>query len=195
MIKEIETANDVLNLPAEEAKQWINEVWSGKRKVDNNFNWHGMAEVAGDYGTSEKKYVNGKPNLKWTEISVSIYEKLAMSGNSKDYRSFMPSAMQHRAWAITRHGERKGDYILDPDIIVRWFFNDLKLSYEEALKKSLEFRSLKSVDEIKNFDIELLRELKNIKIHLSPIKWLVENSNYKPSEELAKWLEIRTKLP
>jgi len=86
-VKEIQTANQLLEQEAAQVKSWVGEYWEGKHQVPKDFNWHGLAEVAASNFFRHD-------DLTWAEISVGIYDRLH---NQSPALNFDGSAMNLRA--------------------------------------------------------------------------------------------------
>ncbi|MGD2182432.1 hypothetical protein [Lusitaniella coriacea] len=195
--------SSLLKQDAEQVQFWLKQVLMGQQQVPENFNWHGLAEVAASEATNLSRLSSNKRlSLIWAGIAISIYESLIKEENKDEAKeSFLHSLMNLKSCMIVRFGSANKDLILDPTPIIDWFFDSLNISYEEAIEKSSNwkeiFRSLNSEEtdfQIKKRKQEIL-ELRLIKNRLKIIKSLVDSNQFSPNEQLKSWLSIRKKLP
>lgn len=182
------TPSELIKLSPAEVQAWLNRVWSGKEEVPEDFHWHGLAEGA----ASRANPFKGTPNLGWAVISAEVYKKLAYEIDPGSEESYLPSAMNLRASLIQKLGVVKEHPVLDPETIVRWFYDNLHISYEAAVERSAKWKESGPRSGLSMADV---LELNRIKHRLSYIKRLVESGHLDPDEEIAKWLEIRDQLP
>ncbi len=177
--------NEILQQDATEVLNWLKHVRKGELPLPINFNWHGLAEAAAfdarlDYGDNSPLV-----NLAWAEVATSIYDFLAQSARSGG-ESFLISSMLLRAAMIAELGAIPDHPVLDVDRVINWFFDSLKISLNEAMKKA---------DNWKSCSLEEIRELRKIKNRLKVISVLVESGKIIPRVELGTWLALRNKLP
>ena len=180
--------------------EWLKGVRTGVIPEPGEFNWLGVAEAAAvdsRRGLDEKDDVlAAAENLEWAAVSVAVYEKLAQA--TQDKFSFEPSAMMLRAFFIAHLGVSIGHSILDPQILLDWFWNNLTLTLDEAVQKAAAYKqslSTKQAGQWDDLEIRTLITLRHLKLRLSPIKRLVEGSKLKPDAKLATWLGIYSELP
>ena len=163
-------------------KRWLTNVEPGQQSPSQKFDWLGLAEATASKARSEM-------DLDWAEIAISIYNQLARKVDSPSRKeSLMYSQMNLRAFFISRLGPTANHLVLDPQPIVKWFFDNLRISVEEASEKASHWTEL---------DIESIRELRRIKNRLAPIK-LLKDARMLPQDfdsMLSSWLGIRSQLP
>lgn len=158
---------------------WVQEAQEGRKSVPDNFNWHGLAECAG-----QNAHKPDAENLVWARIAVAVYEALA---NEHPDSSFLLSAMFIRARMIGLLGPRPKDAVLDPDMIRAWFSKDLSCGPDEAMARSEAAWKSRNVAE--------LRTLRRIKNKLAVIEHLRSGKRSPPFDEYTGWLAVQDKLP
>jgi len=174
-------------------RQWVDSVCSGERVSQSDFNWLGLAEVSASLSRRglEPGSIIGKDNIDWALASISAYKWLAEKDNRRAEASAV-SSMYLRAYLISRCGARSGDPLLDPQIIVNWFWSDLRMSVEEVADKyagwldRINARSGKEADRI---DVAEFLELSRIKQRLLVLRFLVETGVFIPDPPLKAWLD------
>lgn len=186
-VQEVHSANEALEMPPAQVQEWLASVWSGEQKVPEDFNWHGLAEVAAD--RANRRLLGEQPNLEWAEVSVAIYERLAIEDEGD---SFLQSAMTLRAALILQLGAKRGHPVLDPEPIFHWFYDNLHLARDEAIKQASTWREFGPGGGVGRNELLMLRRIKN---RLGVIKLMSEGTHFTPDAELAKWLEVREQLP
>lgn len=152
---------------------WLMDIWQGRRQAPADFNWLGLAQSAAVEARASL-------SLPWTQVTLSIYESTQTPAYDQN------SAMMLRAYLIRHIGARRGDAILDPAVIVRWFFDNLPLSREEAEQRARNWQDL---------PIAQIKTLRQIKNRLSVLHLLAEQHLLDAYPELASWLELRDRLP
>ncbi len=160
---------------------WIQRAWSGQIEVPENFNWLGIAESAGTTA-------NLHADIQWAEVAIRIYEWLALQRSNPSFRhSELSSAMSLRSSMMHKHHQTvPGHYVLDPELIVQWFYNELAWNYDEVAEKTKNWQAL-------SFEqILLLRQIKN---RLSKLKHLVNDGYLQPANDLQAWLALYPELP
>jgi hypothetical protein len=199
----VELLNSLLELDCSQAKDWLSRVWQEEDQVPNGFNWLGLAEAA---AFKARKEINPKlktPNLVCAEVATTIYDFLANREiNSATKESFWQSSMMLRAYMIRRFGVVSHDPVLDVEKITSWFLDGLD-QYQDVQAQISEWReaftayqqSVDQVQNLENFPLEKLQQLRRIKTRLGVLKFLYEDVRIKPTEEISKWLAIRKHLP
>jgi len=192
--------NELLRQGAAAARQWVDSVQMGERVSPSDFNWLGLAEVCALQARRgvEPGSTIGNDNIDWARASVSAYQWLADKDPGYAH-SFTLSAMFLRAYLISRCGAKPGDPILDPQIIVDWFWQNVRMSAEEAVAKSAGWRSRltartstgKKADRL---EVTELRELRYIRLRLNVLRLLSEAGVLVPDASLKTWLDAREKL-
>jgi len=163
-------------------KRWLADVEPGQQPSSQRIDWLGLAELAASKARAQL-------DLEWADIALAIYEPLARKMDRQSRKeSLMYSAMNLRAFLITRLGATEGQPILDPQAIVNWFFDNLATSFDQASTDAAHWRTL---------DIQRVRELRWIKNRLAPIKLLMDSGTCPRDScpELNRWLRIRSQLP
>ncbi|MGV0103673.1 DUF1822 domain-containing protein [Nostoc sp. DSM 114160] len=193
----------LLQKEPEQVQAWLRMVWAEPQQVPEKFNWLGLAEIstfrAQELANEESKESHSE-SLAWAEIATSVYEFLA-ENNPSFSESYLYSLMGLRAYTILKFGAIPGNPVLDVQQIVNWFFDNLHISYQEALVKAADWRealAAKNPEETqKKFDSELedFRKLRLIKNRLSIIKYLSKSKDFIPNEELNIWISLWEKLP
>ncbi|MDZ8085137.1 MAG: hypothetical protein RMY16_05985 [Nostoc sp. DedQUE12b] len=193
----------LLQQDAEEVQTWLRMVWAKQQQVPEKFNWLGLAEVStftAQELANEESNESHSESLAWAEIATSVYEFLAENNPSFSER-YLHSLMGLRAYTILKFGAIPGNPVLDIHLIINWFFDNLHISYEEALIKAADWRKALAANNPeetqKKFDSELedFRKLRLIKNRLSIIKYLSKSKDFLPNEELNTWISLWEKLP
>lgn len=187
--------NSLMKKDAIQVQAWLKSIWTGKEHISDNFNWHGLAEVAA-FRASDNL------NLEWAKVAIYVYNFLAANQpNASGKESFMSSAMTLRAYMISKLCATPGDEVLDIEYLVHWFFNDLKISDKDALiqadawKKMLASKNKKDIQNKLDAELEEFRILRRIKNRLTLFKLLSESNKFSPDKEITAWLLIQDKLP
>jgi hypothetical protein len=171
--------SNLLQQPPTQVQNWIRSVWIGQQRAPEKFNWLGLADAAALRARSQQ-------DLSWAKVASMLYERLADEADLSGREKYIESAMQLKAYMITKIGPVPGDSVLDINQILHWFFENLKFSPEEATQKSTVWKTL---------SIEDIRELRLLKNRLSVLTLLVNSGKIKPNQELSAWLLLRNKLP
>jgi len=176
----------LLERSPEKLQAWVERVWredpKGSRK---NYNWWlGLAYSIGVKARIDLALDDpNPPNLEWAAIAIAIYEHLGDE-------SAMQGSMRRRLNLILRLGHRPDHVLLDANNIVRWFYDILEMTREEAIAKvSIGIRNLWSDSP---YD---LRELRYMKGRLGVIRQLVKRDIIQPDDDLQQWLDIQKQLP
>jgi len=175
--------NQLLRQDASCVKAWLKDIWSGKLKAPEEFNWLGLAQGATSIANSGDANVS---NLSWAEVATSVYDKLIAEESIDGKEAHMFSLMMLQAAMIAKFGFISGHPVLDIDRVILWFFDSLTISRQEAETKAASWMQY-SMDEI--------RELRGIKNRLRVILALADSGKLIPDEELSQWLLLRKKLP
>jgi len=173
--------------------QWLGDVDEGKRRVPLGFNWLGLAEAAADF--ARKSDVKSS-NLEWARAAVAAYEQLMRADEGT--RNFgEDSSMMLRAAMIGIFGPAKGDSVLDPDTILRWFTKDLDVTLPDAKESVDRWRSLgcHARSEAYGRELTLVRRLRRVKNRLRAIDALSRVSGVTLTDYLRQWLALREELP
>ncbi|WP_448269855.1 hypothetical protein [Nostoc sp. DSM 114159] len=193
----------LLQKEPEQVQAWLRMVWAEPQQVPEKFNWLGLAEVStfrAQELANEEFNESHSESLAWAEIATSVYEFLA-ENNPSFSELYLNSLMGLRAYMIVKFGAFPENPVLDIQQIVTWFFDNLHISYQEALTKAADWRealAAKNPEETqKKFDSELedFRKLRLIKNRLSIIKYLSKSKDFVPNEELNIWISLWEKLP
>lgn len=188
-------ANDLACKTSSEVKSWLDDVLSRKIETSSEFNWLGLAEVAGSNAREAAVKDERFSSIEWAEISLRIYEKLSKSSDKTISHSLKTSAMMLRVFMINSFGNLKENHVFDVQKVFDWFYDNLDLSLDSALEFSNKFKGLikdKKFSELETNRNELIkiRKIKNclgvigelklsdkIFIEDGIQKWLVEKDN------------------
>ncbi|WP_335017143.1 hypothetical protein [Nostoc sp.] len=132
----------LLQKDPEQVRTWLRMVWAEQQQVPEKFNWLGLAEVStfrAQELANEESNESHSESLTWAEIASSVYEFLAENNLSFSER-YLDSLMGLRTYMILKFGALPGNRVLDIQQIVNWFFDNLHISYEEALIKATDWR-------------------------------------------------------
>ena len=130
-----------------------------------------------------------KLNIDWANVAVRSYEYLAQIGTSSERNSALSSAMNLRAFLISKLGLSRGHPVLDPEIIIKWFNAESKYSLSqlrEMLGKGAPWKSLPEHDVL---------ELRRIKNRINVLRVLADNSKLAAHTDLESWLRLWNQLP
>ena len=125
----------------------------------------------------------------WAEVATAIYDRLAEAAEQKkpgSGESLRISSMMLRAGAIAKYGIIPNDSVLDVNLILQWFWDNIKESREDVEQKAANWKML---------PIEEMRELRQLKNRLKVIAALASGDKYVLDEQLKAWLSLREKLP
>ena len=178
----------ILEQNAESVLIWVNNIFSGKTAQPQDFNWLLLADVCSAKGRKSQNG-SGLPDRTWAEVATAIYDRLADDADRKkpgSGESFTISSMMLRAGAIEKHGVISGHPVLDVNLILQWFWNNIKESCEDVEKKAANWKTL---------PIAEIRELRQLKNRLKVIAALADSDQYVLDENLNSWLSLREKLP
>lgn len=178
----------ILEQDAESVLIWVKNIFSGQTAQLQEFNWLLLADIS---STKARKGQNGSglPDRKWAEVATTIYDRLADAAKQKkpgSGESFTISSMMLRAVAIAKLGVISDHPVLDVNLILQWFWDNIKESREEVEKKATNWKTL---------PIEEIRQLRQLKNRLNVIAALADSDKYVLNEELNTWLSVREKLP
>lgn len=187
MTQVISSINQLIQRDATFVKNWLQGALDDELESSQNFNWLGLAEVAGANACNASS-----DNLLWAEIAVFVYEKLATGKKASEAHYFLDSAMRLRALMICRFDSVSGHPVLDVHALVHWFISNLNISYEEAEEKS-SFLKIHTANMANQIDD--LRQLRRIKNRLAVLSMLVECQKLQPDKNLSAWLSLRSMLP
>lgn len=179
------TVNELCTWKPTDVQSWLDSVLSSKERLPQRFNWLLLAEHAAHMA-------RWCDDLEWARVGTRVYDWL----HRADLDGSDLSSMNLRVYFIKKRGGVSGDPLLDPNVILKWFYESLPLSFAEAqlgipkCKETIATGNIKGPE-----DLQLCRELRLIKNKLNVMALLFESDAIRPDEELSKWLEIRTNLP
>jgi hypothetical protein len=178
----------ILEQDAESVLIWVNNIFSGQTAQPQDFNWLLLADVA---AAKARKGENGSGlcDRTWAQVATTIYDRLAEAAEQKkpgSAESFTISSMMLRAGAIAKLGVISDDPVLDVNLILQWFWDNIKESREDVEKKATNWKTL---------PIAEIRELRPLKNRLKVIAALANSDKYVLDEELNTWLAMRERLP
>ncbi|MCC3502572.1 MULTISPECIES: hypothetical protein [unclassified Microcoleus] len=167
---------------------WVKNTFSAQTTAPQDFNWLLLADV------SSAKARKGENNAglfdrTWAEVATTIYDRLAEVAEQKkpgSGESVKISSMMLRAGAIAKYGIVPNDSVLDVNLILQWFWDNIKDSREDVEQKAANWKTL---------PIEEIRELRQLKTRLKVIAALANSDKYVLDEELKAWLSLPEKLP
>lgn len=180
----IPSVTELFTLEPAEVQSWLDSVLSCRERLPKDFNWRLLAE-------NSAHLARWSDDVEWARVGIRVYDWLhSLDPHHND------SSMTLRAYFIERLGGVSNDPLLDPNVILRWFYENLPMSFVEAEQgipkctETIAKGNIQGPD-----DLQLCRELRQIKNKLNIIALLVESEAVCPDNELQKWLEIRTKIP
>jgi len=180
--------DSILEQDAESVLIWVKKIFSDQATQPQEFNWLLLADVS---SAKARKGQNssGLPDREWAEIATTIYDRLADDAEHKKTgsgESFRISSMMLRAGAIAKLGVISDHCVLDVNLILQWFWDNIKESPEDVEKKAANWKML---------PIAEIRELRQLKNRLKVIVALADSDKYVLDEKLNTWLNLREKLP
>ncbi len=179
----------------EQVQSWLKNVWTEQKLVPEKFNWLSLAELSASKAremASNKSEYNSS-SIAWADVSTSVYEFLAQK-HPEFSPGYLSCSMNLRADMIVKFGAIPNNSVLGTEIIINWFFDNLEISYQDALIKTTDWRdTLASNDVIKiknkfEADMEDMKKISFIKNRLNTIKLLFQSKDFYPSEELNNWI-------
>lgn len=178
----------ILEQNAQSVLIWVNNIFSGQTAQPQDFNWLLLADVA---STKARKGKNGSGlcDRTWAQVATTIYDNLSEAAEQKkpgSGESFTISSMMLRAAAIGKLGVICEHPVLDVNLILQWFWDNIKESRKDVEKKAANWQTL---------PIAEIRELRQLKNRLKVIDALADTDKYVLDEELSTWLSVREKLP
>lgn len=178
----------ILEQDAESVLIWANNIFSGQTAQPQDFNWLLLADAA---SAKARKGENssGLFDRTWAEVAVTIYDRKADEAERKKQgsgESLAISSMMLRAAGIGKLGAISQHPVLDVNLILQWFWDNIKDSLENVEKKAANWQ---------NLPIPEIRELRQLKNRLKVIAALADTDRYVLDEELSTWLAVREKLP
>ncbi|MDF0555742.1 hypothetical protein [Kamptonema sp. UHCC 0994] len=180
--------DNIVEQDAESVLIWIKNIFSDQATKPQEFNWLLLADVS---SAKARKGQNGSGlcDRKWAEVATTIYDYLANEAEHKKIgsgESFTISSMMLRAGAIAKVGVISDHPVLDVNLILQWFWDNIKESREDVEKKAANWQTL---------PIAEIRELRQLKNRLKIIAALADSDKYVLDEKLNTWLHLREKLP
>jgi len=178
----------ILEQDAKSVLAWAKNTLSAQTTAPQDFNWLLLADVSSE---SARKGENnaGLFDRTWAEVATAIYDRLAEAAEQKkpgSGESVRISSMMLRAGAIAKYGVIRNDSVLDVNLILQWFWDNIKESRQDVEQKAANWKTL---------PIQEIRELRQLKNRLKVIAALASSDKYVLDEELKAWLSLREKLP
>src|SRR6476620_1625760 len=173
---------------AESVLAWVKNKLSPKTTAPEDFDWLLLADV---FYANARNSQNGSgwPDRTWAKVATAIYDRLADDPDRQktgSRESFTTSSMMQQAGAIEKHGVISGHPVLDVNLILQGFWNNIKEPCEDVEKKAPNWKTL---------PIAEIRELRQLKNRLKVIAALADSDRYVLDENLNSWLSLRDKLP
>jgi hypothetical protein len=103
------------------------------------------------------------------------------------------SAMTLRVYLIDNFGDLKGNYVLDSQIIINWFYNSLDLTFDEVLEESSLWNNLNHEEKILRLKTspDNMIKIMRIKNRLVVIDSLQKTEKIELNDDLKLWLKSR----
>jgi hypothetical protein len=176
----IPSINEILEQDPSSIINWLEKLL--EEDLPTEFTLLGLANIAAFKAYDSPNTENN--SIKWAKVAILIYDKLALNESKLSINnSFITSSMMLRVGMINKFGSINNHSILDIDIVLQWFKENLKLSYAEVKEKITNWNL---------FPIDEIRELRQLKNYLQVISFL--NKSYLDSE-LRTWIALRNLLP
>ena len=179
------TLKDLIQQEPMQLSHQISEIRQGKQWVATNFNWLGLAQAARLKATMSSRI---EDCLSWGRAAVSAYAMAIEQDYLPAQSTLHLQAMYFRVTMIDDHGAIKDDILLDPELVIRWFFQCLSFTQQQVL-------SLLLMQTRHELSIEQVQKLRYIKQALSIIRQLPENILLRYRRELHPWFSLQSLLP
>jgi hypothetical protein len=196
-LEAVKLLKSLLQQNPEQVQSWLKNIWAEQKPVPEKFNWLSLAELsaskAREMAFNENEYSSS--SIDWADVSTSVYEFLAHK-HPEFSPGYLSCSMNLRAEMIVKFGAVSNNSVLDAQIIINWFFDNLEISYEDALIKTKNWRDTlasNDVAKIKNkfeTDMEDMKKISFIKNRLNTIKVLSQSKDFHLSEELNNWISF-----
>ncbi len=196
------SVNEWLQQEPEFVAQWLREVENGGIEIQEDFNWHGLAQGSASLAQKFALERERQRSLQWAGVAIALYEQLipktpVLHRNSLDCDSFAQSAMNLRVNMMRAWGACPEHLVLDPKIVTDWFFQQFSQSAEE-IKREAEPWQRPGIFQDRQYianHLETLKHLRRLKNYLNVIEPLLGLNNWQPPEELEAWLSLKPLLP
>ncbi len=133
-------------------------------------------------------------SLGWAGLAIRAAQLYALQDGGEQRIAAFSHAMMVRVHFIAKRGSKPGDLVLDRNLILRWFEDDVKLSLDEAKTRSARWQRGRSLIKSGFTRAEVL-ELRHIRQHLYFVKKLAALGELPSDSPLNNWLEIHNELP
>lgn len=170
------TANDVLDLPAEEALSWA----IGETLVPSQCNWHGLAEVAAMRATAKERTDSAR--VAWAKVSLVAYTFLIRHTREVTGGSYELSALLLKVNMISAGIT---DPTWTPAGVMGWFRRSISMSLQEAERRAAET----------TLPAHALALLRRLRTKIAVLKQLSECHGQKLDPDLVGWVELLGRLP
>lgn len=196
------SVNEWLQHEPEFVEQWLQEIENGGIDLQDEFNWHGLAQGAVSLAQKFAVEDNRQRSLQWAGVAIALYERLihkmpVPQHNSLDNNSFVQSAMNLRVRMMRTWGTCPKHLVLDPSIVIDWFSRQISQSAEE-IKREAEPWQRPGIFQDRQYianHLETLKHLRCLKNRLNVIEPLLGLNNWQPPEELKTWVSLKPLLP
>ena len=176
---------DILRKSRTEIEDWF---YANRDELRLSTNWWvGLAYGASHNAFHEEQSEEEKFN--WARLAVDVYHH-ANNLNDGKCSACIESAMSIHVRLINEYGTRPNDDLLDLQILVRWFQESLKLTFEQV-----EEISQRSIQSLWENDIDMLIEARRTKVRLGLLSHLLEPYRSALGEPILSWLKIGPSLP
>lgn len=196
------SVNEWLQREPEFVEHWLQEIESGRIEFKEKFNWLGLAQGAASLAQRFAVEENRQRSLQWAGVAIAIYDWLIQKmpvphDNFLDYDSLAQSAMNLRVSMIRTWGACPDHWVLDPKIVIDWFFQQFSQSVEEIKREAEPWQKpgiFQDGQYIANH-LETLKHLRRLKNYLNVMEPLLGLNNWQPPEELEAWVSLKPLLP
>jgi len=186
--------NWLLEQEPELVLHWLFEVWNGLYQLPKGFNWVGLAEISADLAKE-------KADLAWARVAVLVnsflISEIRMYGRVYTSARLVPPEQRELAYSsfelrvlslqvrfLLNQACVPNDPVLDSNMLVQSFFQDLTLSPEEVLQQyALGAKALSR---------EQIWKLDRIRRNLAYLRPLAEQSLL--PQALVPWYSIREQM-
>jgi hypothetical protein len=175
-----ELLRQLLRRPPSEIESWL-----AAAGPPPDFNWRGLAEVAGWEALNDP--IELTDALAWARIARLALDRLAAAapGDRGEAQRSRNNLQRLRAGLITRHGVVPGDPFLDCDQLFDDFLARYGDQYDAVARDSERWTTL---------PIERIRDLRYIKNELNPLLRLDQCERFADAE-VQRWVALWPQLP
>ncbi|AUX20552.1 uncharacterized protein SOCEGT47_010240 [Sorangium cellulosum] len=190
------TISQILGRGPEAIATWIELILEGREPRPDGVDWPVLAQLAASDAISRGPSRDG---LEWAKVAIAIYENMERLFDRAADDSDERRVMNLRSFFIKTLGPRRGDPLLDPDLLIAWFRRTVHTSPEDAAARAERCRDMMQrapADAARDESwLSEMRELRRIKNVLSVLEPMTSRSDVQLDEDILEWLRARPRLP